>query len=102
MGIRSILLCAMVTGVVGGGIGFLLANRADTEESAQARQERDACGMREHELRGQLEEALAAQAALTQEKRQLEATFTARIKRLEEIANQLVSEQRLRREGRGE
>lgn len=102
MRIRRMLFCAVIAGVAGGGIGYAIANRAHTEEAVQAIQERDGCGIRERELRGQLEEALAARAALIQEKRQLEETFTERIKRLEEIANRLVSEQRLRQEGRGE
>jgi hypothetical protein len=84
----GVLLCVIIAGVVGGLGGDYLAVRRCNEESARLTRERDLGLLRERELRGQLEEALAARAALAQEVQQLQLNLSERLKRLEEIAAQ--------------
>jgi hypothetical protein len=59
-------------------------------EIAVLTQERDNALIREGELRAQLEEALAARAALTQETQRLQQDLSERLRRLEEAAVKLV------------
>jgi hypothetical protein len=92
----GVFLCVIIAGVLGGLGGDYLAVRRCNEESARLTQERDLGLVRERELRGQLEEALAARAALAQEVQQLQLNLSERLKRLEEIAaprNPLPSEE---------
>ncbi|MGE0683232.1 MAG: hypothetical protein AB7P69_20325 [Candidatus Binatia bacterium] len=82
----GVLLCVIIAGVAGGLGGDYWAARRCNKESARLTQERDLSLLRERELRGQLEEALAARAALAQEVQQLQLNLSERLKRLEEIA----------------
>jgi hypothetical protein len=76
----------LIAGAAGGLGGDYLAVRRCNEETARLTQERDLSLLRERELRGQLEEALAARAALAREVQQLQLNLSERLKRLEEIA----------------
>lgn len=87
---------------VGAGVGSQVTNRMRLEEIARLTQERDNSVTRERELKAQLEEALASRAALAEEAQRLQENLSERLKRLEQLANQLVSEDKLRQEGRGE
>lgn len=98
----AVVVSIAIAGVIGGAGGYYVADRARAEEIARLAQERDHGLVRERELKAELEDALATRAALMQETQQLEASLSDRLKRLEEIANQLTSEDQLRREGRGE
>jgi hypothetical protein len=84
----GVLLCVIIAVVAGGLGGDYLAVRRCNEETARLTQERDLSLLRERELRGQLEEALAARAALAQEVQQLQLNLSERLKRLEEIVVQ--------------
>jgi hypothetical protein len=96
-----ILLCFIVGGLTGAA-GYYVADRSRAREIARLTEERDFGAVRERELRGQLEEALTARATLAQEAQRLQADLAERLKRLETIADQLASEEKLRQEGRGE
>lgn len=86
MRIWGVLVCMIIVGVLGGLGGDYLAVRRCNEETARLTKERDLGLLRERELRGQLEEALAAGAALSQEVQQLQLNLSERLKRLEAIA----------------
>jgi predicted nuclease with TOPRIM domain len=86
----AVLLNVIVACVAGGLVGYGLANRASSQEIARLRQERDSGLIRERELRAQLEEALAARAALAQETQRLQEDLQERLRRLEEAAAKLV------------
>jgi hypothetical protein len=98
----GVVLSVVLACVIGGVGGYYAANRVRAEEVARLAQERDGSLVRERELKAELEDALAARAALAQEAQQLQDNLSERLKRLEDIANQLTSEDQLRREGRGE
>lgn len=85
MRMRGVLFCVIIAGVAGGFGGNYLAVRQCNEETARLAQARDLSLLRERELQGQLEEALAARAALAQEVQQLQLNLSERLKRLEEI-----------------
>jgi tRNA A37 N6-isopentenylltransferase MiaA len=87
---------------IGGVAGYYTADRIRATEIAHLTQERDNSLVRERELKRQLEDALAARAALAAEAQRLQENLSQRLKRLEEIANQLASEEKQRQEGRGE
>ena len=82
----GVLLCLIIVGVLGGLGGDYLAVRRCNEETARLTHERDLSLLRERELRGQVEEAFAARAVLSQEVQQLQLNLSERLKRLEEIA----------------
>jgi uncharacterized protein HemX len=98
----GVLVCVVVACAIGGAAGYYLADRGRATEIAQLAQERDRSLVRERELKAQLEDALAARAALAEEAQRLQENLSQRLKRLEEIANQLASEEKQRQEGRGE
>jgi hypothetical protein len=78
----------MLVGAAGGLGGNYLAVRRCNDEAARLTQERDLSLLREREVRVELEETLAARAALVQEVQQLQLNLSERLKRLEEIAVQ--------------
>jgi hypothetical protein len=92
----------IVVGVLAGAVGYYIANRSWAAEAVRLTQERDSGLIRERELRGQLEEALTARATFAQEAQRLQENLTERLKRLEAIADRLVSEEKSRQEGKGE
>jgi predicted nucleic acid-binding Zn-ribbon protein len=83
------LLSIVVACAVGGVVGYGLANRTNSQEIARLQQERDNGLVRERELRTQLQEALAARAALAQEAQHLQEDLLERLRRLEEAAAKL-------------
>ena len=85
----AVLLSIVVAGAIGGGIGYGLANKASSQVITQLQQERDGGLVRERELRAQLQEALAARAALAQEAQHLQEDLLERLRRLEETAAKL-------------
>ena len=85
MRVLAVLLSIVIAGAIGGGIGYGLANKASSQVIAQLQQERDGGLVRERELRAQLQEALAARAALAQEAQHLQEG----LRRLEETAAKL-------------
>jgi hypothetical protein len=93
------ILTACLVGSVG---GYYVADHLRAEEIARLTQDRDSSFIREHELKAQLTDALAARAALAHEAQQLQENLSERLKRLEDVANQLTSEDKQRQEGRGE
>lgn len=98
----SVILAFVFVCAVAGAVGYYIADRSRTGELVRVTKERDNGFIREHELRAQLEEALAARAALAQEAQRLQDNLSERLKRLEAIADQLASEEKLRQEGKGE
>jgi hypothetical protein len=98
----GVILTFVLVSVVAGAVGYSIADRSRTVELVRMTAERDNGFIRERELRAQLEEALAARAALAEEAQQLQANLSERIQRLEVIADQLASEEKLRQEGKGE
>lgn len=88
MRIGGVLFFVVMASVIGGLGGNYVAVRRCDEEIARLTHDRELGLLRERELRTQLEEALTAQAALTQEVQQLQQDFAERLKRLEEIAAQ--------------
>jgi septal ring factor EnvC (AmiA/AmiB activator) len=97
-----VLVCVVSACVIGCVVGYYTADRIRAAEIAQLTQERDDSLVRERELQRQLEDAIAARAALAAEAHRLQENLSQRLKRLEEIANQLASEEKQRQEGRGE
>ncbi|MBI3303687.1 MAG: hypothetical protein HYZ72_16605 [Deltaproteobacteria bacterium] len=85
----AVLLNVFIACALGGAVGYSVANKARNEEIARLRQERDSGLVREHELRAQLQEALAARAALAQEAQRLQQDLMERLHRLEETAAKL-------------
>ena len=85
----AVLLNVVMAGCLGGLSGYTVANRANHAVIAGVRQERDLALVREQELRGQLQEALAARAALEAESQRLQTNLTERLHRLEELAGEL-------------
>ncbi len=85
----AVLLSVVIACAAGGAVGYSLANRMSSQELAQLQQERDNGLVRERELRAQLQEALAARAAMAQEAQHLQEDLTERLRRLEEAAAQL-------------
>jgi hypothetical protein len=83
------LLSIVVACAVGGVVGYGLANRTNSQEIARLQQERDNGLVRERELRTQLQEALAARAALAQEAQHCLVYLLERLRRLEEAAAKL-------------
>ncbi|MBI3797089.1 MAG: hypothetical protein HY268_08990 [Deltaproteobacteria bacterium] len=79
----------IVACAVGGGVGYSLANKANSQEIAHLQHERDTGLVRERELRAQLQEALTARAALAQEAQRLQDDLLERLRRLEETAAKL-------------
>jgi predicted nucleic acid-binding Zn-ribbon protein len=79
----------MVACAAGGVVGYSLANRTNSQEIARLQQERDKGLVREREWRAQLQEALAARAALAQEAQHLQEDLLERLRRLEEAAAKL-------------
>ena len=102
MRVVGVVLCMLAAGAIGGVGGYYVADRLRVEEIDRLTQERDGSFMRERELKSQLADALAARAALAQEARQLQENLSERLKRMEDVANQLTSEDKQRQEGRGE
>ena len=98
----GVVFCVIIACAIGGWVGYAVTDRIRAEDITQLRLERDKDLIRERELRKQLEEAIAARTALAEEAQHMQADLTERITRLEEIANRLVSEDKLRQEGRGE
>jgi hypothetical protein len=90
MRVPAVLLSIIVACAVGGLVGYELANRVNGQEIARLQQERDNGLIRERELRVQLEETLAARAALAQEAQRLQEDLQERLRRLEEAAARLV------------
>jgi hypothetical protein len=86
----AVLLNVIVACTVGGLVGYEVANRANGQEIARLRRERDNGLIRERELRAQLEEAVAARAALAHEAQRLQEDLQERLRRLEEAAAKLV------------
>jgi len=86
----AVLLNVVFACAIGGGIGYTVADKMKRAEIVGLQQERDMGLIREQELRAQLQEALAARAALAQESQQLQADLTARLRRLEEVAAKLI------------
>lgn len=99
VGMALWMLAACLVGSIG---GYYVADHQGAEEIAHLTQERDSSLIREHELKAQLTDALAARAALAQEAQQLQENLSERLKRLEDVANRLTSEDKQRQEGRGE
>jgi uncharacterized protein HemX len=85
----AVLLSVVIACGAGGVVGYGLANRTSSQEIARLQQERDKGLAREGELRAQLQEALAARAALAQEAQHLQEDLLERLRRLEEAAAQL-------------
>jgi hypothetical protein len=85
----AVLLNMLVACALGGVAGYSIANRASAQEILQLRQERDRGLVRERELRAQLQEALAARAALDQEVQRLQKDLLERLRRLEDTASKL-------------
>src|SRR5215470_862816 len=85
----AVFLSIVVAGAIGGGIGYSLANKASSQVIAGLQQERDTGLVRERELRAQLQEAMAARAALAQEAQRLQDDLLERLRRLEETAAKL-------------
>ena len=85
----AVLLNVVMAGCLGGLAGYTVANRASHEVIVQVQQERDLALVREQELRGQLQEALTARAALEAESQRLQTNLTERLHRLEELAGEL-------------
>jgi hypothetical protein len=98
----GVIVTFVFVSAVAGAVGYAIADRSRTAELVRMTAERDNGFIRERELQAQLEEALAARAALAQEAQQLQANLSERIQRLEAIADQLASEEKLRQEGKGE
>lgn len=86
----AVVLSVMVACVAGGLVGYGIANRVSGQGIARLQHERDNGLIRERELRAQLEEALAARAALAQETQRLQEDLQERLRRLEEAAAKLV------------
>lgn len=74
---------------VGGAVGYSLANKANSQQIAQLQRERDNGLVRERELQAQLQEAVAARAALAQEAQRLQEDLLERLRRLEDTAAKL-------------
>jgi hypothetical protein len=85
----AVLLNVVIAGCLGGFVGYTVAHRASHSAILRVQQERDLGLVREHELRSQLQEALAARAALEEESQRLQTNLTERLHRLEELAGQL-------------
>jgi len=85
----AVLLNVLIACALGGIAGYELANRVNKQEIARLQQERDQGLIRERELRAQLEETLAAHAALAQEAKHLQEDLQERLRRLEEAAAKL-------------
>src|ERR1051325_11305357 len=98
----GVVLWMLAAGLVGSVGGYYVADHQGAKEIARLTQERDSSLVRERELKAQLTDALAARAALVQEAQQLQENLTDRLKRLEDVANRLTSEDKQRQEGRGE
>jgi len=98
----GVVFSVIIACAISGWFGYAVTDRIRAEDITQLQRERDKGLIREQELRKQLEEAMAARTALAEEARHMQADLTERITRLEEIANRLVSEDKLRQEGRGE
>jgi hypothetical protein len=79
----------MAAFALGAAVGYSVTNRLRTQEIVRLRQERDNGLVRERELRAQLEEALAARAALAQEAKHLQEDLMERLRRLEDAASRL-------------
>ena len=86
----TVLLSVLVACALGGVAGYSVASRTKNQEIARLQQERDEGVVRERELRAQLQEALAARAALAQEAQRLQDDLLERLRRLEEAASKLV------------
>jgi hypothetical protein len=85
----AIFLSIVLAFTAGGIAGYSLAHRARGQEIAQLQHEHSLGLVRERELRAQLQEALAARAALAQETRRLQENLAERLRRLEEAAAKL-------------
>jgi hypothetical protein len=85
----AILLSIVLAFLVGGIVGYSLANRARGQEIVQLQHEYSRGLVRERELQAQLQEALEARAALAQETRRLQENLAERLRRLEEAAAKL-------------
>ncbi len=86
----AVVLNVLLACAVGGVAGYELANKVNSQEIVRLQQERDNGLIRERELRAQLQEVLAARAALTQEAQRLQEDLQERLRRLEEAAAKLV------------
>jgi len=86
----AVFLNVIVACAAGGLVGYGVANRVNGQEIARLQQERDNGLIRERELHAQLEETLAARAALAQEAQRLQEDLQERLRRLEEAAAKLV------------
>lgn len=97
----GVMLSFAIVGVFTGAAGYYTADRIRVEEVTRLTQERDNGFIRERELRGQLENALAERAALAQEALRLQANLSERLQRLESLAEQLASEEKKQSESGG-
>jgi chromosome segregation ATPase len=95
----AVLLNVVMAGCLGGFVGYTVAHRASHSAILRVQQERDLVLVREHELRSQLQEALAARAALEEESQRLQTNLTERLHRLEELAGQLARQDPARQTG---
>lgn len=98
----GVVLSLIIAGPLSGAAGYYIANRGCVEEIARLTQERDHGFVRERELRGQFEAALAERAAFAQEAQRLQEDLSERLKRLETIADQLAPEGNRHQEHREE
>lgn len=85
-----LVLIVTVVAALSGVAGYTLATTTKNQEIAALRQAQEKGLIRERELRAQLQEALAAHAALTQQTQRLQEDLQERLRRLEEATAQLV------------
>ncbi|NOT55821.1 MAG: hypothetical protein HOP18_14575 [Deltaproteobacteria bacterium] len=85
----AVLFNVVMAGCLGGAAGYTVANRASQDIIVQVQQEHDLALVREQELRGQLQEALTARAALEVESQRLQTSLAERLQRLEQLAGEL-------------
>jgi type II secretory pathway predicted ATPase ExeA len=85
----AVLLNVVFAAALGGIVGYRIALSRSMAEIAHLSQEQESSQIRERELRTQLQEAVAARAALVQETQQLQHDLAERLRRLEETAAKL-------------
>lgn len=85
----GVLLSVVFAFVAGGIVGYSLANKTSAQEITRLQQAYSRGVLREHELQAQLQESLAARAALAQETQRLQENLAERLRRLEETAARL-------------
>jgi hypothetical protein len=87
----AVLLNIVFAAALGGMVGYRIALSRSMAEVTRLSREQENSQIRERELRAQLQEALAARAALVQEAQRLQHDFAERLRRLEETAAKLTS-----------